>query len=110
MGEEGTDGWSHEWTLASLTTPTSRNRGGHTSFPHSWVRTGHNLPQMLCLYVSPVYLEIMYLLPEGQVPQGATAGCCFWAWYAKGAVQRQLLRGEVGSFRPTSHQRQTRLS
>lgn len=61
-------------------------------FP-SWVRTGHNLPQMLCLYVSPVYLEIMYLLPEGQVPQGATAGCLLLGLVCKGGSAEAAAKG-----------------
>ena len=72
--------------------PPSRSRGGHTSFPHLWVRTGHNLAQMLCLYFSPMYIEIMYLLPEGQVPQGATTGCLLLGLVCRGGSAEEVAK------------------
>lgn len=72
--------------------PLSRNRGGHTSFPHSWVRTVHNLAQ-ICFYFSPMYIEIMYLLPERQVPQGATAGCLLLGLVRRGGSAKAAAKG-----------------
>lgn len=72
----------------SLTAPTSRNEVDTHPFPTRGSRTGHNLPQMLCLYVSSVYLEIMYLLPEGQVPPGSHSRLLLLGLVCKGGQCR----------------------
>ena len=106
MGEEGTDGWIHEWTLASFTAPSPGTEVDIHPFPTRGSGQAIIWPRC-CAFISPQCTQKSCTCCQRdrclREPQQVA---CFWAWYAEGAVQRKLLRGEVGSFRPTSHQRQ----